>query len=254
LHDTVEQGSEIEVEGPSGGFNWDDLPSDRPLFLSGGSGITPVMSMLRALADGGFDNDVCFLHSARSPKDIIFRKELDSLARDHGNFHIHLICAEAERRWSGPVGMVDESMLLKLAPDIRERHVYACGPEPYMKAIRGALRRIGLDPDRYHEESFGGFTRLAPTPRASQTASVHFAGSGIDRPCHSTQSLLEIAGSVGLYVPSACQQGICGTCRVLKLSGDVEMLDLGGLSAEEKAMGYVLACCTRPLGEVALDL
>ena len=254
LHDNLEPGSEIGIDGPSGAFNWDDLPSNRPLFLSGGSGVTPVMSMLRTLADSGSDKDVCFIHSARSPKDIIFRDELDALARDHSNFHIHLVCAEAEDTWRGPVGLVDESVLLKLAPDIRERSVYACGPEPYMKAIRGALHSIGLAPDRYHEESFGGLTRLAPTSPASQAASVHFAGSGIDHRCNSTQSLLEIAGSVGLYLPSACQQGICGTCRVLKLSGDVEMADLGGLSAEEKAMGYVLACCTRPLGPVSVDL
>ncbi|PBB89007.1 hybrid-cluster NAD(P)-dependent oxidoreductase [Mesorhizobium sp. WSM3864] len=253
LHDNLARGSEIDVDGPSGAFNWDDLPSDRPLFLSGGSGITPVMSMLRTLADSGSDKDVCFIHSARSPKDIIFREELDALARDHSNFHIHLICAEAEDGWPGPVGLVDESVLLRLAPDIRERSVYTCGPEPYMKAIRGALHSIGLDPDRYHEESFGGgFVNSILS--ADEPASVHFVESGINHRCASKQTLLEIARSVGVYLPTACQQGVCGTCRVLKLSGDVEMLDLGGLSAEEKALGYVLACCARPLGGVTLDL
>lgn len=254
LHDNLEQGSEIGIDGLSGGFNWDDLASERPLFLSGGSGITPVMSMLRTLADNGCDKDICFIHSARSSKDIIFREELEDLARDHCNFHIHVLCAKPEDKWRGPVGLVDESMLLKLAPDIRERSVYACGPEPYMKAIRGALHSIGLDPDRCHEESFGGLTRLAPTSSANQAASVRFARSGIGHQCRSTQTLLEIARNVGLYLPSACQQGICGTCRVLKLSGDVETTDLGGLSAEDKAEGYVLACCTRPLGEVTLDV
>ncbi|WP_181178377.1 iron-sulfur cluster-binding domain-containing protein [Mesorhizobium sp. B4-1-3] len=210
--------------------------------------------MLRTLADSGSDREIRFIHSARSPKDIIFREELDELARDHGNFHIHVLCAEPDDNWRGPVGLLDDTTLLKLAPDIRERSVYVCGPEPYMKAIRGALQRIGLDPDRYREESFGGLTRPAPTPSASQAASVRFARSGIGQQCRSTQTLLEIARNVGLYLPSACGHGICGTCRVLKLAGDVETADLGGLSAEEKAEGYVLACCTRPLGEVALDL
>ncbi|MCA0025703.1 hybrid-cluster NAD(P)-dependent oxidoreductase [Mesorhizobium sp. B263B1A] len=254
LHDNLEQGSEIEIDGPSGSFNWDDLRSDRPLFLSGGSGITPVMSMLRTLADSGSDKDVCFIHSARSPKDIIFGDELDNLARDHRNFHVHVVCAEAVHNWAGPTGLVGGSMLLKFAPDIRERTVYACGPEPYMNAVRNALNSIGLDPGRYHEESFGGLLKPAPVLQTAQAASVRFARTGVTHQCRSTQTLLEIARSVGLYLPSACQQGICGTCRVLKVSGDVEMADFGGLSAQEKDAGYVLACCTHPMGAVSIDL
>ncbi|CDX36402.1 Oxidoreductase FAD-binding subunit [Mesorhizobium sp. SOD10] len=254
LHDSLEQGMEIEVEGPFGGFNWDDLPSDRPLFLSGGSGITPVMSMLRSLIDIRSHRDVCFIHSARSPGEIIFREELEALARRHSNLHIHFVCAEAEDAWDGPVGLLGESMLLQLAPDLRDRNVYACGPEPYMKSIRIALQSVGFDSDRYHEESFGGLIGSNPTLSAEQPSSVHFARSGINHRCGSKQTVLEIARSVGVFLPSACQQGVCGTCRVLKLSGEVEMADLGGLSTEEKSQGYLLACCTRPLGDIVLDL
>jgi ferredoxin-NADP reductase len=254
LHDNLERGREIEIEPPSGGFNFDDLPSDRPLFLSGGSGITPVMSMLRTLADSGSDKVICFILSARSPKDIIFRAELEALAGRHSNVRVHFVCAEADESWRGPTGLVDRATLLSLAPDIHARTVYVCGPEPYMKAIRAALDELGVDRARCHEESFGGLSRPAHTPLGQQAASVQFVKSAVNHQCTSAQTLLEIARSAGLFVPTACQQGICGTCRLSKLSGDVEMSDLGGLSVEEKAAGYVLACCSRPLGAVSIDL
>ncbi|WP_352695773.1 hybrid-cluster NAD(P)-dependent oxidoreductase [Mesorhizobium sp. M0587] len=253
LHDNLSVGDELEIEGPLGSFNLDDLQGERPLFLSGGSGITPVMSMLRALTDRADDRQIRFIHSAKTPADIIFRSELDALAARFPNVQVTCVCSQADIAWTGPSGRIDGEMLLSLVPDLHKRVVFACGPEEYMKAARACLDAIGLAPSQYHQESFGG-----SSPRVGLTStissSVRFVRSGISRICSTGETLLDAARQSGVYVPTACQQGVCGTCRIAKLSGEVAMDDLGGLTPEEKSAGYVLACCSRPKGAVLLDL
>jgi ferredoxin-NADP reductase len=253
LHDNLRAGNEIEIEGPLGTFNFDDLPSDKALFLSRGSGITPVMSMLRALTDRASDCDIHFIHSARTSRDIIFHSELEALRTRFPNVRVDFLCADADASWSGWRGSLDTSMLLRLVPDIRQRTVYSCGPERYMTAIRSCLAEIGLDAAQCHEESFGGYAPVSAAVR-NPGSSVRFVRSGLQYDCAAGETLLDAARNSGLFVPTACQSGICGTCRLVKTSGEVEMHDLGGLTAEEKASGYVLACCSRARGEVSVDL
>ncbi|TIT24984.1 MAG: hybrid-cluster NAD(P)-dependent oxidoreductase [Mesorhizobium sp.] len=254
LHNNLKPGDGIEIEGPLGSFNLDDLPHGKSLFLSGGSGITPVMSMLRALTDRAADQDIRFIHSARTPDDIIFRLELDALAARFPNVHVTCICSQEDPAWTGPTGRINSEMLLTLVPDLHSRTVFACGPEPYMKAARGCLDAIGLAPSQYHEESFGGGNSSRSLSDSKISSSVRFARSGTAHDCATGETLLEAARQCGVYVPTACQQGVCGTCRIAKLSGEVLMEDLGGLTSEDKSAGYVLACCSRPQGDVLLDL
>ncbi|TIX02825.1 MAG: hybrid-cluster NAD(P)-dependent oxidoreductase, partial [Mesorhizobium sp.] len=256
LHDNLRPGHDIEIEGPVGRFNFDDLPSEKPLFLSGGSGITPVMSMLRALTDRASGHDIRFIHCARTAKDIAFRSELEALAARFSNVDVSFICTQEGSAWQGPRGRIDGPMLLRLAPDLHQRTSYVCGPEPFMQTVRACVAEIGIAPSQYHEESFGGAVGNSMPPQsavAGQTR-VRFARSGVEHLCAPGETLLDAARNCGLYIPTACQQGICGTCRMVKLSGEVAMDDLGGLSLEEKAAGYVLACCSRPQGTVCLDL
>lgn len=254
LHDNLGAGDEIEIEGPLGSFNLDDLPYEKPLFLSGGSGITPVMSMLRALTDRAADQDISFVHSARTPGDIVFRRELDALASRFPNVKVTCVCSQEDPTWRGPTGRIDSQMLLTLVPDLHNRTIFACGPEEYMKAARACLDAIGVTPSRYHQESFGGGSSPQLEPAPTIPSSVRFVRSGIVHNCLPGETLLEAARQCGVYVPTACQQGVCGTCRIAKLSGEVAMEDLGGLAPEEKSAGYVLACCSHPQGAVSLDL
>ncbi|MBZ9764254.1 hybrid-cluster NAD(P)-dependent oxidoreductase [Mesorhizobium sp. CA8] len=255
LHENLRPGDQIKIEGPLGSFNLDGLPSEKPLFLAGGSGITPLMSMLRTLTDRACDLDLRLIYSARSPRDIIFRSELDALAARFPNLAVTYVCSKADPSWAGPTGRIDGPILLHLVPDLGDRTVYACGPEQYMKALRDGLGQAGVDPRGYHEESFGGCPGgVAPDAESAVSSSVHFTRSGLEHRCAPGETLLEAARNCGVYVPTGCQQGICGTCRIAKLSGEVAMHDLGGLTPEEKSAGYVLACCSRAQGAVLLDL
>ncbi|MER8659378.1 hybrid-cluster NAD(P)-dependent oxidoreductase [Mesorhizobium sp. M0847] len=253
IHDHLTPGSEIEIEGPLGSFNLDKLPSEKPVFLSGGSGVTPTMSMLRALTDRADDREIRFIHSAKTPGDIIFRAELEALAARFPNVQVTLVCGQGGPVWTGSTGRIDGRMLLSLVPDLHKRTVFACGPEGYMKAARACLDAIGFPPAQYHEESFGGSNGSRSELGLAISSSVRFVRSGVEHRCAPGETLLDAARNCGIYIPTACQQGVCGTCRIAKLSGEVTMDDLGGLNAKEKSAGYVLACCSRPRGTVLLD-
>lgn len=275
LHDHLRAGDSLTVSTPQGDFNIVDRPAERILMLSGGSGITPVMSMLRWLHDTAADVDIHFVHAARSPEDIIFRHELEAMARANDRLRLSVTCeSTGDGAWSGYRGRLNESMLQQMVPDLMQRTVFTCGPEPYMEAVRDVLGGLGFPADQYHEESFGGGPPVAPateppahsgdandddtgdvaTTTAVQTEStVRLARTGLEFTCAPSETLLQAAQNNGAWIPCACQMGVCGSCKVLKTAGDTDMQHMGGISDDEEAAGYVLACCTYPTGTVELD-
>ena len=156
LHEEMTPGKRISADGPFGVFTIARRPSAKYLFLSGGSGITPVMSMLRTLYDLGSDADVVFVHSARTPLDIIFRRELETIASTMPTIRVTHVCERGAPRepWEGMHGHLSGAMLQLVAPDLAERAVFCCGPAPYMAAVRRILGEVGFDLANYHEESF----------------------------------------------------------------------------------------------------
>src|SRR5471032_2832732 len=142
LHDHLQPGAALKVLGPSGGFSCflHAMPAGQKyLLLSAGSGITPLMSMARAMHDMAQDADVAFVHSARSPDDIIFARELELMAFNRpSQFRLGLVCERrgAQPAWAGFNGFLSLAVLQNVAPDFLERKVYTCGPAPYMAAVR----------------------------------------------------------------------------------------------------------------------
>lgn len=269
LHDTMTPGARLRVRAPLGGFTLRAPLAAKYLFLSAGSGITPLMSMTRTLADLACDADVLFVHSARTPADIVFRRELDAIAAVHPGIRVASVC-EADHeteRWQGLRGRLSAAMLLALAPDVHERLTYTCGPAPYMAAVRTILAEIGYDLAGYHEESFTFETVVAalgaepdapgtdaPVDTGIVTHSVEFVRSGVTLRCGATQTILDAAYAAGVRVPASCTQGMCGTCKSTKLSGDVDMRHNGGIRPREIAQGKILLCCSTPLGDVRIDV
>lgn len=270
LHDNLTEGSELAVHGPVGQFNCIDFPSDKVLFLSGGVGITPVMSMARWFFDTNGDVDMVFVHSARTPRDIIYQRDLENMAARIANFKLHLVCEryESGQSWSGYRGFFDRAMLEMMAPDFMEREVFCCGPTPYMRAVKKLLEGLGFDMSRYHEESFGAtpvdvqedvveFAEQAQEEAdaimASDMLRVDFANTGKSVQIVPGETVHAAAAKLGLHIPKACGMGICGTCKVLKVSGDVEMAHNGGITDEDVEEGYILSCCSVPQGDVVVE-
>nr|WP_143752213.1 hybrid-cluster NAD(P)-dependent oxidoreductase [Burkholderia sp. SRS-W-2-2016] len=324
LHDNLHAGMQVRVLGPAGEFSCARHPARKYLFLSAGSGITPLMSMSRAHHELGEDSDIAFVHSARTPDDIIFARELDLIAANQANFRTAFVCERvgARTNWPGVTGFLTLPLLKLIAPDFLEREVFTCGPAPYMAAVRKLLDEGGFDRRHYHEESFsfgsgddvevllpevrageavpdaivnsaaglvatatpeapvvaGKFEQTAadarnlePAPVSVEAAEtvettetvetvetatrfkVSFARSHREIECGNDQHVLDAAKKAGVRLPSSCTQGMCGTCKVKLVSGEVAMKHAGGIRQREIDQGMVLLCCSKPLSDLVVD-
>jgi len=265
MFDNLRPGDLIKAYGPTGSFTPYAHPASKYLFISAGSGITPMMSMLRWFSDCAPRTDIAFINCARRPEEIIFRKELELLSSRMPALSLSFIVQERSLResWSGHIGRIDAIRFPLLSPDFHDREVFCCGPEPFMRGMQEVLKAHGFDMARYHQESFGETRPDAPSAPVSdlpqqegasaETLPVRFALSEIDGECFPGQTVLQAARAAGVRIPAACESGLCGTCKVLKRSGEVEMSHNGGILDEEIAEGYILACCSRPLVKIEVE-
>jgi glycine betaine catabolism B len=169
LHDNVKVGSEIKLSGPMGKFTCFANPAQKLLFISAGSGITPMMSMSRWICDTGSDCDMVFFHCARSPRDIIFRQELELMSAKHPNLHLAVSVTRKEpgHSWLSMTGRLDDAMLQLVAPDFCDRTVYVCGPNAFMEGTKQLLEGMGFPMRNYYEESFGPPKKEKKSPAAA---------------------------------------------------------------------------------------
>ncbi|GGF24774.1 hybrid-cluster NAD(P)-dependent oxidoreductase [Aliidongia dinghuensis] len=267
MFDHLKLGDRIKAFGPAGRFTHCAHPASKYLFLSGGSGVTPMMSMLRWFQDCAPATDVAFVHCAHRPEDIIFRKELELLDGRMPRLALSFMVHERSKRdcWSGHVGRIDAARLKLFAPDLHEREVFCCGPEPFMAVVRELLGAAGFDMRHYQQESFGApVLEDVPAPQSATSEEaggspaegatpVLFALSAVEAECPPGQTILQTARACGVRIASACESGLCGTCKVRKLSGDVTMNDNGGILDEEIDEGFILACCSHPRGKVEIE-
>jgi ferredoxin-NADP reductase len=263
MHENLKVGDRVKAYGPAGLFSFVHNPADKYLFISGGSGITPLMSMTRWLFDEGLHTDINFIHCARMPSEIIFRPELEQMAMRVPDIRVTWVVKDEEpyRAWTGFRGRLNQLVLELAAPDYFEREIFCCGPAPFMQTVRDILLAVGYDMDHYHEESFAAPIRQeadAPVhddvvPDEAAMAELIFTLSGQSVKCRETDTILDVAREVGLNIPSACQFGVCGTCKTRKTGGDVHMIHNGGITDDEVAEGYFLACCSKPIGRVEIE-
>jgi ferredoxin-NADP reductase len=260
LHDHLRPGMSVQAAGPMGDFTSVQYPSEKYLFLSGGSGITPLMSMARTHADLAQDTDTIFVHAARSPDDIIFRDELERLAASFPHFRLAIICESDApmRSWAGYRGRLSLALLREIAPDFAQREILTCGPSPFMASVRAILQEAGNDPTRYHQESFNFVELVDSLPEEAITAplegfEITFAKSARTIICGPETTILQAAKDAGLRLPSACARGMCGTCKSKMISGQVDMKHEGGIRQREIDQGMVLICCSKPLKDTVID-
>ncbi|MCK5903583.1 MAG: 2Fe-2S iron-sulfur cluster binding domain-containing protein [Cocleimonas sp.] len=286
LPDNLKVGDPIRIAGPKGKFCL--APGKVPekiLFLTGGSGITPLMSMSRWLCDVSANVDIKFLNSVRSPNDIIYHAELGLMTSRYRIFEPIVITSTRNHgmAWMGLNGRISPMILNSAIPDLHERQIYMCGPEPFMTAMKGILKESNFDLANLHTESFGGVrtsnknkeTAPSVTPMSasnitanaitpSQTVveeipsdaniSVHFKRSGKTVMTDGDMPLLDLAEENDIDLDYSCRSGSCGECKVKLLKGEVEMDEDEGLEPEEKAEGYVLSCVGLPKGDCEVDI
>jgi ferredoxin-NADP reductase len=258
--DHLKPGMRIKAYGPAGIFSFHRHPARKYLFISAGSGITPMMSMTTWAWDSGEMPDIVFVHAARRPSEIIFRERLEQFANRVPGLKLRFTVEEPDpfRAWPGYQGRLSQIMLGLMAPDYLEREVFCCGPEPFMQTVRDMLGALNYDMARYHQESFQAPVGTEAeavqlndiVPDADAAAQITFGLSGVTAACAETDTVLAVARAAGLNIPSGCTFGLCGTCKIRKTAGEVHMVHNGGITEDDIAEGWILACCSKPMGKV----
>lgn len=285
LHDRLNIGDTIMMKPPAGKFHCFDTTSDKYLFLAAGSGITPMLSMARWWHDTGAHPDVIFFHSIREPEDAVFAEDMITFTSANRNFKYmtSFTSPSLPESWPGMKGRFSEEKLRQIAPDFMERMVFTCGPDSFMKNVKLVLEKNGFPlKERFRQESFGSAQPKADTTPVGATAAkvdtvpaqaalhrpakptpgekglnpiVHFSlsalevfGGDMDIP------ILELAEEVGIEIPSSCRAGTCGTCRAMKIKGEVECEDTPGLTDVDREAGYILTCVSRAKNYVEIEV
>jgi len=284
LHNYLNVGDRVKlIGGPMGHFSC--LPHLPPklLLLSAGSGITPMMSMSRWVQDTLTDCDLIFLHSARTPADLIFRTELEIITAQLPNFQLAVTLTQQPQgnAWMGLTGRISDLLLHMVVPDLLDRAVYVCGPTSFMDSIRLFLESMNFPMQNYQEESFGGKKARptapeltatkgwisepetvihqdkrhhAPLTAAQATPIVHFTQSERQVEADDSASILELAEQEGIQIRHACRVGACGACKIRVQQGQVRYeAPPMALTAADQQAGYALACVAYPNGSVAID-
>jgi stearoyl-CoA 9-desaturase NADPH oxidoreductase len=216
---------------------------ERLLLISGGSGITPAMSLLRTLHDEGHPSQVTFLHYARNRRHIPYREELEQIAESTPNVSLELVGTREDRARARRFGRGE---LARVASDYRRAHTYVCGPPGLIEAVRTLWAEDGIDQPLWFE-SFQPVSFAVSHEEVE--GSVRFARSG-KRVASDGRCLLDQAEQAGLHPPFGCRMGICRMCTVRKTAGSVRNVLSGEISARPDE--DIQICISAPVGDVEL--
>ncbi|PJE21611.1 MAG: stearoyl-CoA 9-desaturase [Mycobacterium sp.] len=234
-------GTVLQLDQAAGEFTLGNQVPEKILFLTAGSGITPVMGMLRNMASLGAAADIVAVHSAPSADDVIFGWELRMLAREG---RIRLV-----ERHTDTDGMLDVARLADLVPDFAGRETWACGPAGLLDAIEQRWDAEGIT-DRLHIERFRPVVITA-----GEGGTVTFAKSGSVVEADGSQTLLDTGESAGVLMPSGCRMGVCFGCVVPLRQGAVRDLRNGEVTTANPGDNVqIQTCVSAAAGACELDL
>jgi ferredoxin-NADP reductase len=236
----LEPGTIVRLAAPEGDFVLPDPPPERLLFLVGGSGITPVMAMLRTLDRRRTMPDVVLHYSSPTPERMIFRDELADLEQRHDGLTVHRLHTDVD-------GMLDLADLDDLCPDWRERETYACGPGPMLDAVTEHFEERDLV-EQLHLERFS----LELGGDGGEGGTITFRNSGKSVEADGATTVLEAGEEAGVGMPYGCRMGICHTCTLTLVSGRVR--DLRNGDEYDQPNEQVQTCITAAVGDCTLDI
>jgi ferredoxin-NADP reductase len=234
----LEPGTIVRLALPQGEFVLPEPPPPKVLFWTGGSGITPVMAMLRTLLRRRTMPDVVHVHAAPTRSQVIFRDELFELAAEHATLRIVENIDEVD-------GLLDVKRLTEVVPDWRQREAWVCGPAPMLDAAERHWNRSGIG-KRLHLERFS-----AQLSESAEGGHVTFATSGKEADVDGATTLMEAGEAQGITMPFGCRMGICHTCVVPLKRGSVKDLRNGNEYTENQG---IQTCITAAAGDCTLEI
>lgn len=259
LIDSVRQGDRFTANGPAGVFRYQPVfHSKKSLFLAGGSGITPFMSMLREITDASADRDVVLLYGCRSSETALFHEELTELAQNNPGFRYSLVVSDKDAVWSGETGFIDRALIERLVPDLSERTAYICGPQIMNEFCQNELAALGVPEKHIRREMFGSAKNIEKEPgwpselTGKETFKIKVGGRVVD--ALSGESVLVALERAGIRVNVCCRSGECSLCRVKLASGRVFLSKGIMLRKADEKYGYIYSCKAYPISDLEIIL
>ena len=268
--DLLKVGDKIEAGGPVGKFTFTGTEADSIVLISGGVGITPMVSITRYLTERSWSGDIFFIYACRTPADFIFADKIAALQRRNPKLRVAVAMSRPEGTdWKGPRGHLTKELLTQTVPNLTSRRIHLCGPPTMMDSAKAILGELGVPPDQVKSEAFGtpkpspaaaGTTAKSTAPatgplvtfsKNSKSSKIHLDLQKGDSP--PKQTILELSEELGIGIEFSCRVGTCGVCKVKMTSGEVEMAVQDALDDDDKASGIILACQAKPKAAVTVE-
>jgi ferredoxin-NADP reductase len=258
LVDKVQPGDLLESSGPCGYFYYNPLFHEpTSVFLAGGCGITPFMSMIREIVERGLPRTVHLFHGSRTFDELIFREELEQLSGRFENIHYVPVIENPPEGYQGRVGLLSAELLAESLRELADKTFYICGP--VYGFCEEQLKKLGVPRRRVRSEAHGAPTDVCNEPgwpasvAPDAVFSVRVNGQQ-ELKAPARQPLLVTLEESGLVLPSLCRSGECSMCRVKVTSGKVYQPDGALVRQSDRSCGYVHACVAYPLESLELAL
>ena len=252
-------GDKITANGPSGVFRYQPVfHKKKSLFLAGGSGITPFLSMVREICDAGLDRDIVLIYGASSKDKALYYDEFEAYAKMHDNFKFHLVVSGDDPTWEGERGFLTKELISRLVPDYAERTSYICGPQIMNTFCEEALRDLGLKTKQIRREMFGAagdITKEAGWPSEVSKEQVFNLTVGDQTiPARADEPILVALERAKIRVNVCCRSGECSLCRVKLVDGHVFLSKGIMLRKADEKYGYIHSCKAYPISDLTIEL
>lgn len=260
LLDQVKVGDVLESTGPAGQFYYNPLIHGKDLvFLAGGSGVTPFMSMIREATDRMLDRKIHLIYGCRSPQEAIFHQELLDRAAAYENFTYDLVISEPASDYEGLTGLIDADLISSRIGIVEGKTFYICGPQEMYAFAIPELKKLGVPDRRIRREVFGTPKQVYNDPAwpkdvSPQSVFTVKLSSGREIPARADEPLLASLERAGIVVENCCRSGECSLCRVKLLKGQVFHAHTAKLRKSDHQAGFIHSCAAYPISDVEIML
>lgn len=269
INDKFSEGQELEVMTPMGNFTTElnEFYSRQFVLYAGGSGITPMMSILKSVLEIEQSSHVTLIYGNRDQESVIFKKELEELEGHFADrFKIIHVLDDAPEGWEGETGILSQDKVKSLVEqhvegDLNKAQHFICGPSPMMDSVKSALGELSVDGSKIHIEYFTSNISQDGEDHSKESGAededdgdfsgvghvnVDLQGENYEVEVSEKETILQAGLEAGIDPPFACQMGICTTCRAKLLKGKVHMEETEGLTQDELDNDYILTCQSHP--------
>ena len=260
LLDDVNVGDTFQSTSPSGQFYYNPLfHGDDLVFIAGGSGITPFMSMIRDVVDRDLGRRIQLVYGNRTSDDIIFNKRIEKRSTRHSNLSVHTVISAPEAGYNGLTGFITAELIRELVGDINGKMFYICGPEAMYTFVLGELEKLNIPKRRVRVEIFGPPSDVTCQPgwpedvSAADSFQVKLRGQA-DIQARAGEPLMNSLERAGFVLEASCRSGECSLCRTKLVSGKVFHPQGVKLRKSDRTYGYIHPCVAYPLADLEISI